>query len=235
MENTKKVIITPIVQTITVGYKADPVYTFDELPEDVQRRVVDDEIAQRQDNGVDNVPWLDENFDSFQKTVEVLNIETETKTDKYGTTIYILDENNSAYINACDITGLRAYKYIVNNFLPDFRRGKYYSLSYNKKKHCYPWRYSKCQFNYDGDGYCLDLIVNEVWQGMKRSIIKKNLSVMDFIQAVVDEYTDEISQDIIYFFSREGVQEELSWRDDYWTKDGEPIDTNDVKEVATDV
>ena len=30
MENTKKVIITPIVQTITVGYKAELVYTFDE-------------------------------------------------------------------------------------------------------------------------------------------------------------------------------------------------------------
>ena len=58
---------------------------------------------------------------------------------------------------------------------------------------------------------------------------------MDFIQAVVDEWADEISQDIIHYFSREGVKEELSERDDYWTKDGEPIDANDVKEVATDV
>lgn len=109
------------------------------------------------------------------------------------------------------------------------------SLGYNDKKHCYPRRYSKCQFNYDGDGYCLDLIANEVWQGMKRSIIKKNLSVMDYIQAVVDEYADEISQDIIYFFSRPGVQEELSWRDDYWTKDGQFVDANDGKEVPANV
>lgn len=235
MENTKKVIITPVVQTITVGYKAEPVYKFDELPEDIQRRVVDDEIAQRHYEGVDNVPWLDENFDSFQKVAEILNIETETKTDEYGTTIYIVDENNSAYINACDITGLRAYKYIINNFLPEFRRGKYYSLAYNKEKHCYPWRHSRCQFNYDGDGYILDLIPYEVWQGMKKSIVKKNLSVMDYIQAVVDEYADEISQDITYFFSREGVQEDLSSRGDYWTKDGESVDDNDVKEVAADV
>ena len=235
MENTKKFIITPITQTITVGYKAEPVYTFDELPKDVQRRVVDDEIAQRQEDGVDNLPWLDENWDSFEKVAEILNIETETETNEYGTTIYILEENNNEHIEMCYITGLRAYKYIVNNFLPDFRRGKYYSLGYNKEKYCYPWRYSKCQFNYDGDGYVLDLIVNEVWQGMKRSIVKKNLSVMDFIQAVVDEYADEISQDIIYFFSRPGVKEESSWRGDYWTKDGEPIDANDVKEVATDV
>lgn len=235
MENTKKFIITPITQTITVGYREDPVYTFDELPKDVQRRVVDDEIAQRQEDGVDNLPWLDENFDSFQKTAEILNIETETETDEHGTTIYILEENNNEHIPMCYITGLRAYKYIINNFLPEFRRGKYYSLGCNKGKYCYPWRYSKCQFNYDGDGYCLDLIVNEVWQGMKRSIIKKNLSVMDFIQAVVDEYADELSQGIIYFFSRKGVQEELSWRGDYWTKDGQFIDANDVKEVATDV
>lgn len=235
MENKKKIVVTPIVQTAVVGYREDPVYTFDELPESVQRRVVDDEIAQRQEGGVSNMPWLDENFDSFQKVAEILNIETETETSEYGTTISVLEENNSEYTDMCDITGLRAYKYIVNNFLPEFRRGKYYSLGYNKEKHCYPWRYSKCQFNYDGDGYVLDLIVNEVWQGMKRSIVKKDLSVMDFIQAVVDEYADEISQSIIYFFSRQGVKEELSWRNDYWTKDGEPIDASFVKEAPADV
>lgn len=235
MENTKKVIITPITEIITVGYKAEPVYTFDELPKDVQRRVVDDEIEQRLDDGVDNIPWLDENWNSFEKAAEILNIETETTTDEYGTTISILGENNSEHVLMCDVTGIRAYKYIVNNFLPDFRRGKYYSLDYNDKKRCYPRRYSKCQFNYNGDGYDLDLIVNEVWQGMKKSIVEKNLSVMDYIQAVVDEYADEISQDIIYFFSRPGVQEELSWRDDYWTKDGQFVDANDVKEVPADV
>lgn len=174
MEDKKKIIITPITETVVVGYKAEPTYTFDELPASVQRRVVNDEIEQRQDDGVDNIPWLDENFTSFDKVAEILNIETETTTDEYGTTISILEENNSEHVLMCDITGLRAYKYIVNNFLPDFRRGKYYSLDYNDKKHCFPWRYSKCQFNYDGDGYNLDLIVYEVWQGMKRSIIEKN-------------------------------------------------------------
>lgn len=235
MENTKKFIITPITETITVGYKAEPVYDFDELSKDVQRQVVDDEIKQRQDDGVDNLPWLDENWDSFEKVAEILNIETEAEADEHGASISILEENNNEHIEMCCITGLRAYKYIVNNFLPDFRRGKYYSLGYNKEKYCYPWRCSKCQFNYDGDGYYLDLIFNEVWEGMKRSIINKNLSVMDFIQAVVDEYADEISQEIIYFFSSQGVQEELSERGDYWTKDGEPIDDNDVKGAETDV
>lgn len=235
MKNTKKFVVTPVVQTITVGYREDPVYTFDELPKNVQRQVVDDEIAQRQEDGVNNMPWLDDNWDSFEKVAEILNIETETETDEYGTTISILEENNNEHIHMCYITGLRAYKYIINNFLPEFRRGKYYSLAYNKEKHCYPWRHSKCQFNYDGDGYCLDLIVNEVWQGMKRSIIKKNLSVMDYIQAVVDEYADEISQDIVYFFSPQGAKEELSWRGDYWTKDGKFVDASFVKEEPADV
>jgi hypothetical protein len=235
MENTKKVIITPVVQTITVGYRKDPVYTFDELPESVQRQLIDDEVKLRQEESVDYFPWFDEDFDSLKTTAEILNIKTKWEADKYGASIYIVAENNNEYVDMCDITGLRACKYIVNNFLPDFRRGKYYSLAYNKEKHCYPYRHSKCQFNYDGDGYYLDLIFNEVWQGMKRSIIKKNSSVMDFIQAVVDEYADEISQDITHFFSREGVQEDLSSRGDYWTKDGEPVDDNDVKEVATDV
>lgn len=66
MENTKKFIITPITETITVGYKAEPVYKFDELPKDVQRQVVDDEIVQRQEESA-NYSWFDENFDSFKK------------------------------------------------------------------------------------------------------------------------------------------------------------------------
>lgn len=41
MENTKKVIITPIVQTITVGYKEELAYTFDELPESMQQSLID--------------------------------------------------------------------------------------------------------------------------------------------------------------------------------------------------
>ena len=235
MENTKKVIITPVVQTITVGYKTEPVYTFDELSKDVQRQLIDDEVKLRQEESVNYFPWFDENFDSFKTTAEILNIKTEWEADEYGASIYIVAENNNEYVDICDIVGLRAYKYIVNNFLPELRRGKYYSLDYNEEKHCYPYRHSKCQFNYDGDGYYLDLIPNEVWQGMKRSIITKNLSVMDFIQAVVDEYADEISQDITHFFSREGVKEELSERGDYWTKAGEPVNDNDVKEVVTDV
>lgn len=235
MENKKKAIITPVVQTITVGYKAEPAYTFDELPEDVQRQLINDEIKLRQEESVDYFPWFDDDFDSFKTTAEILNIKTEWEADEYGASIYIVAENNNEYVDMCDITGLRAYKYIINNFLPEFRRGKYYSLAYNKEKHYYPWRHSKCQFNYDGDGYYLDLIFNEVWQGMKRSIIKKKLSVMGFIQTVVDEYADEISQDITHYFSSQGVQEELSERGGYWTKDGEPVNDNDVKEVATDV
>ena len=41
MENTKKFIITPIVQTAVVGYRKDPAYTFDELPESVQQSLID--------------------------------------------------------------------------------------------------------------------------------------------------------------------------------------------------
>lgn len=41
MENTKKIAVTPIVQTTVVGYKAEPVYTFDELPASVQRSLIE--------------------------------------------------------------------------------------------------------------------------------------------------------------------------------------------------
>ena len=41
MENTKKIIVTPVVQTITVGYKEELAYTFDELPESMQQSLID--------------------------------------------------------------------------------------------------------------------------------------------------------------------------------------------------
>lgn len=42
MKNTKKIAVTPIVQAAVVGYREDPVYTFDELSEDVQQLLIDD-------------------------------------------------------------------------------------------------------------------------------------------------------------------------------------------------
>lgn len=41
MEDKKKIIITPITETVVVGYKAEPVYTFDELPKDVQQSLIE--------------------------------------------------------------------------------------------------------------------------------------------------------------------------------------------------
>lgn len=42
MKNTKKIAVTPIVQAAVVGYREDPVYTFDELSKDVQQLLIDD-------------------------------------------------------------------------------------------------------------------------------------------------------------------------------------------------
>ena len=95
MENTKKFIITPIVQTAVVGYRKDPVYTFDELPEDVQRQLINDEVELRQEESANYFPWFDEDFDSFKTTAEILNIETEWEADVYGASIYIVAENNN--------------------------------------------------------------------------------------------------------------------------------------------
>lgn len=41
MEKTKKLIITPITETAVVGYKAEPVYTFDELTNSVQQSLIE--------------------------------------------------------------------------------------------------------------------------------------------------------------------------------------------------
>lgn len=56
MENTKKIIVTPITETITVGYKTEPVYTFDELPASVQRSLIENSDGFIMDDFVKDVP-----------------------------------------------------------------------------------------------------------------------------------------------------------------------------------
>lgn len=41
MEKTKKIIIAPVTETVVVGYKAEPVYAFDELPESVRQSLIE--------------------------------------------------------------------------------------------------------------------------------------------------------------------------------------------------
>ena len=42
MTEQKKFTIVPVIQTVVTGFKKVPVYTFDELPKDVQQQLIDD-------------------------------------------------------------------------------------------------------------------------------------------------------------------------------------------------
>ena len=114
----------------------------------------------------------------------------------------IIAEDNSEHVNMCDVTGLRAYKYIVNNYLPGLK---------------------------EDDMFRIDEIPLEVWEGMKHSIIRKRLSVFDYIQGVIDAYEYEINNTIAYYFSKDGVMDELVTFDDYYTLDGELVSIADVQ------
>lgn len=197
----RKHILQPITETRTIGYKAIPVYRFTELPKSVQLKVADNEYQHRDASRIDYLPWIDDNVEDLERIADIFNLEIDIKQDPKWLMVDIVAEDNSVHVNMCDVKGSRAYKYIVNNYLPCFKSAM----------------------------FRMDEIPLEVWEGMKRSIVRKRLSVFDYIQGVVDAYEYEINKTIEYYFSKDGVMDELVAFDDYYTIDGKFVDMNDVQ------
>ena len=197
-----KHILKPITETRTIGYKAIPVYRFTELPKKVQTQIADKECQHRDACRINYLPWVDDNMEGLEVMADIFHLEIDIKQDPKWIMVDIVAEDNSEHVNMCDVKGLRAYKYIVNNYLPCLKEDNMFRM---------------------GE------IPLEVWEGMKHSIIRKKLSVFDYIQGVIDTYEDEINKTIEYYFSKDGVMDELVTFDDYYTLDGELVSIADVQ------
>ena len=133
------------------------IYKFNELSDSAKENA----ISNWRNHG--DYAWTDEWMDSLKTFCDLLGI---TIRD------YSIGPYSHSYINwsyepsyefeLTDIRGLRLRTWLINNWMPYFKKGKYYS-GFDKwvdGKYHYKHRYSKCQFDYDNcplTGYVGDM------------------------------------------------------------------------------
>ncbi|BAL85122.1 hypothetical protein SELR_pSRC300490 (plasmid) [Selenomonas ruminantium subsp. lactilytica TAM6421] len=132
-----------------------------------------------------------------------------------------------------EISGPRAMAWIQNNWIDKAYKGKYFSTPFRKceksKEHpagiTYKYRYSKIMVALDNcpfTGVCYDCNFGEAWTEFKEGIRQgKQLTINDFLEILEQKLVSDISQEIDYRFSNEGIDEELSENEYY--ENGEAV------------
>mgnify|MGYP003507507448 CR=1 FL=1 len=115
-----------------------------------------------------------------------------------------------------EISGVRAYKYVYNNFIWPNIKGKYI-FSGKLSKHSKVLKEFSCPFT----GYCLDAALYIVFKKFQNDIKSGyNTTVSEFIDMVAGELSKEISDDYNYQVSDEAIKETIINNDYEFTQEG---------------
>lgn len=179
------------------------IYTFEELSKKAQKKAIE---SYRQDT--DYFIYSDE----LSETLEAISKATNCDYDiySYDGVEYRVTLSSDEDYGILNLSGVRAYKFIYNNYIKPYRKGKY--LKHHKNKAVY----SNVIFNYDCPftGVCFDMVLFSVFEDFTK-LIKDgaNLSIKYFIESVAEIYGEEwtnsneceLSKEFItdYFISNE--------------------------------
>lgn len=165
--------------TVTNTYK---VYTFDELSEKAKKKVISEE---REFEAKTN---LEELVDCMKSAMDTMGIRIKD---------YYIDIDGSGYIDLSadcdDLEGVRAYKFIVNNFFSGVDKKKLYYKDWGKCRKSHldrkDWM-DNCPFT----GWCYDCAVKDAWDEWCAEL-KNGLepSVRDFLDELETQYLKELS------------------------------------------
>ena len=194
-------------------------YRFDELSEDKQDKII--ENAQR-----DNAFY----WDDVQSEIDALSdIAYTMGADK--NVRYEFSTCSPSYIEfsfgdiANELKDIRALKYIYNNFISPFVKGKYYSTNgkYIDGKYHYKYKYSKAIKEFSSvSGMYLDFVVHDVYleyiDKAKRHI---SFYVDDFINDIEKRLCTTILEAAEEYDSKENWRERLlDNEDEIYNEDG---------------
>ena len=197
-------------------------YKFEELSEAAQKNAIN--------NGRENV-CVDFIYDDAYKTVKAFNNVFRTSEGRLSW----LDVENSNFDDAIlELKGFRLQKYIWNNYKNELVKGKYYSIwskkekSYKHYKDGYPVlknRYSKilkensCVLT----GVCYDDdILQPIYDFLqKRDFSNCTINFESLLNNCFFELKKSIENEVDYRNSDEGIREELSEKDNYYTINGQ--------------
>lgn len=171
------------------------IYKFDELSEEAKSKVIE---GSRESEAEMN---LDEVIHCMMAAMDKMGIHVED---------YSISLDGSGYIDLSadcdDLEGVRAYKYIVNNFFRGVDKKKLYYKEWEKR------RFSKldrkdwldnCPFS----GVCYDYAVKDAWDVFCAELKSGGCpSVHDFLDELESHYLDEQNKEY-YGFDEEDAQE----------------------------
>ena len=178
------------------------VYNFDELSEEAKEKVIEDA----------------RDFEA-EYTLEEIVACMASAMDKMGITIkdYSINIDGSGYINLSvvdeDLEGVRAYRYIVNNFFSEVNKRKLYYKEWKKLRKSNldrkDWM-DNCPFS----GLCYDYAVKSAWEGFCAELKRgERPTVRDFLDELEWAYLKEQSDE--YYGFDEDAARELSEANEY--------------------
>lgn len=203
-----------MVQAVTVPY-----YTIDELSEDVQRRLIQQEI----DNNVYEDDWEREREKSFSNICDTLGLSWGRYNGQWGDSTSIWIGLDSDYIYDKNIKGARRVIAYINNRW-NFKTAAYTDnskLNTLRKK----WTLAKSHMNDNlPTGYCADYCCDEAYSDFLE-LARKNPDIVtleDFCKLLAYHFMNEEEQDYEQVTSDEYAKEFLL-ADQYYTWDGTDI------------
>lgn len=234
MAEKKKFVIVPIVETAVTGFEKVPVYSFDELPKDVQQSLI---------NNFNREGLQEDFFDG------IVDLYTDGIMDdianKYNLNVFSINydlsycQGSGATFITGEITGTEL-KNFIKKTIPGFvKYFRFPNVLFPYFCECVkviflPGRCANYNnvgtygdFNPDEEQHIDNYLTDKLYQ------LEKLLEI--FSSGLSCEITEKLYNEYEAYTSDENIKKVLSERGDYWTEDGEPIDANDVKEVATDV
>lgn len=184
------------------------VYKFDELSEEAKEKAIGDARDFEAEYTLDDI------VDCMKSAM-----------DEMGITIkdYSISIDGSGYINLSvvdeDLEGVRAYRYIVNNFFSEVNKKKLYYKEWKKRRKPNldrkDWM-DNCPFS----GVCYDYAIKNAWEGFCAELKRgERPSVRDFLDELESQYLREV-HDGYYGFDEDDARE-LSEANEYeYLEDG---------------
>lgn len=178
------------MRTVIEAIKTD-VYKFDELSDEAKERFIDEQRESEAEI------TLDEVVDCMKDAMEKMGISIKD---------YSIDVNGSGYIDLDDdndeLEGIRAYKYIVNNFFDGVEKRKvvYKDLGKRCTSRISHLERKDWMDNYPFSGWCYDFAVKDAWESWCNDLREgKSPSVRDFLDELEWAYLKELSDEYYGF------------------------------------
>ena len=192
------------------------VYKFDELSAEAQKRAIDDI---RNDN---DIWWfVDEALHSFNAISDCMGLKVKDYNFSLCNYSYVkLTRPDTHFVECRDITGARAYTFIINNFIKNIQYAKYYNKIYYKNN-----KTRRSKIAYDDSciftGMCYDDVFINTWNEWQEKLRgSRYISVEDFLTMLEHNMVNEVIDNASYYYSDEGIIEYIMERDIEFYEDG---------------